>query len=923
MNKLIKTTALLLAMTCGGEWATARDLFVGPEANVAVGTPIKYRDIEFIGGQTAFTGIWAALGAYDEGDRIFFSANTIGSFTINKKNVKLYGANAWCDAWSNQRNANAETNITGTLTINASGVEVNGFCFKGNGCVRNDAAGRGSTCLEGFSYVYNRCTGTTLAAGSNVALLYLGDAWRPANSDATKQNPSAWAAIERYHNVYIAHNSFEGNAAESQPGCIQVAGSAAGTVITDNRFNQGGTSISLFNTQGDFEVSHNQFTKVGVGVAKGEFCLRLYYIGCSAAAGQYVTGKVQHNYFDGCTGQSSMYPLIRFYSGDSNETIYSPNSANLYVNYNTFRNKTTVESSGYNYVFYANNTNTTTANVDIRWNQHDNTEMCYAWAKPKWETAAKRYFAGSQNRFNYESSHGTTLGFYGQKDSNGTVLFGRATPTGGAGGLKNWTVGTKSVAGRKATQVVQSCDIDDATGDVYLAIDNNTTNAFGKAVDSYFNIPSSNFLFLSRVDKANSAAETHMYLSNCGHGSNMAVTRANGKVYIVTGCPSTSSTSTTSNGIGLIPWTAGQHINLATSTGYIKLNKNYGHSNPYPSVDNDNRLLVVRSRQNTGDYIGDFFTVYDLDEVLANPSTVNYIKQVFVRKGDKKITNSSRACLNTQDTGFKTWSDQGFTICGDYIYTLEGDGKEGYDGNPTPSDGKPVYIINLINWRTGEYVYRKAILAGAIITNMSSGSDSGEPESIKIHRDDYGRPCMHVGCVTGASGDRRYNLFCYKLKQENGQGDVLDIDPHAFDADQSSLSFSTWDAAQSASVNASVSGHTREVTGTIVGADGENFTVGRNGNRFDVTFNPNRWKRNYNAYLRLSSPNTADKMIPLSGTYNGTLQTGIQDVTNIDADAVKGAPRFFDLSGRELTEPAIGVNIIVYPNGNAEKLIIK
>ncbi len=915
--KLLKVAVAAAAFFTGTFSASAKDYFVGPEANGPAGSIVKYRDIEFIVGQNAFTGIWSALGVLEENSRIYFSPNTVGSFTISKNNVELIGANAWCDAWSGHRN-NAETYITGTIKVNASGVTVNGFCFKDNGCVRNDEAGRGSTCVENFKYIYNKCVSTTLAAGSTSALVYLGDAWRPSSSNADKKDPSRWAAIERYHNVYIAHNSFEGAAAEGQPGCIQVAGSSAGTVITDNRFHQGGTSISLFNTQGDFEVSHNRFTKVGVGVANGEFCLRLYYIGASSASGQYVTGNVKNNTFDGCTGQTSLFPLIRFFSGDTNETVYSPQNTNLYINYNTFKNKTCKRSDGYNYVFYANNNHTTTANVDIRWNSHDNTELCYGWVKPKWETAGQRYFAGSQNRFNYASSHGTTLGFYGQKDANGNVLFGRATPTGGAGGLKGWTVGKSSVAGSVATQVVQSCDIDDATGDVYLAIDHKTSNTFGKAVKAKIPaITSDNFLFMSRV--AMGGAETHMYFSYCGHGSNMAVTRHNGKVYIVTGAPGTSASSTTSTGIGFIPWVAGKHVNLSTATDYMKLNKDYGHSNPYPSVDNDNRLLVVRSRTSSGDY----FSVYDLDQALAHPSTVKYMKQVFVKKGDKKITNSSRTCLNSQDAGFKTWSDQGFTISGDYIYTLEGDGKEGYGSNPVPSDGKPVYIINLINWRTGEYVSRSAILAGAIITDMSKGVDSGEPESIKIHRDSKGRPTMQVGCVTGATGARKFNLFCYKLKQENGQGDAISIDPHSFTANKSSMSFSTYDVAQSSSVTTTLGGLATDVTGTIVGADGGNFAVNKSGNSFKVTFNPDRWKREYNAYLRLSSPNAADVMIPLYGTYNGTIQTGVEDITNVDADAIEGDVRFFDLSGRPLSEPMPGVNIILYPNGKAEKIIIK
>lgn len=926
--KLLKVAVAAAAFFTGTFSGSAKDYFVGPEANGAAGSIVKYRDIEFIVGQNAFTGIWSALGVLEENSRIYFSPNTVGNFTISKNNVELIGANAWCDAWSGHRN-NAETYITGTIKVNASGVTVNGFCFKDNGCVRNDEAGRGSTCVENFKYIYNKCVSTTLAAGSTSALVYLGDAWRPSSSDADKKDPSRWAAIERYHNVYIAHNSFEGAAAEGQPGCIQVAGSSAGTVITDNRFHQGGTSISLFNTQGDFEVSHNRFTNVGVGVANGEFCLRLFYIGASSASGQYATGNVKNNTFDGCTGQTSLFPLIRFYSGDSGETVYSPQNTNLYINYNTFKNKTCKRSDGYNYVFYANDNHTTTANVDIRWNSHDNTELCYGWVKPKWETAGQRYFAGSQNRFNYEGSHGTTVDFYGKKDENGNVLFGRVTPTGGAGGLKGWYFGKSSVKGSDIATVVQSMDIDDATGDCYFinakkARVNGSFGAWGKAVSNAFpSLPmSDDILIMTRV--AMGGAETHMYLTYGGHGSNMAVTRYNGKVWIATGGYGTT-TSTSPTKICLFPWSAGKGLDLRDGS-YVKyLKVGYSGNMCYPAIDNDNRLFLVRSRSSKGDY----FAVYDLDKVMASPETATPIKEVFVAKGARKISNSSRKFLNSNDQGFKTWSDQGFTISGDYIYTYEGDGKDGYGSNPNPStatdaDSKSVLIVNVINWRTGEYVQRSAILNSKVWSNMcSAADDSGEPESMKIHRDAKGRPFMAVGVVTGADGARRFNMFAYKLKQENGQGDAISIDPHSFTANQSSMSFSTYDVAQSSSVTTTLGGLATDVTGTIVGADGGNFAVNKSGNSFKVTFNPDRWKRDYNAYLRLSSPNAADVMIPLYGTYNGNIQTGVEDITNVDADAIEGDVRFFDLSGRPLSEPMAGVNIILYPNGKAEKIIIK
>ena len=927
----IKAIAVAAAFVASGAGAAAENYFVGPEANVAAGTKITYKNVDFIVGQTAFTGIWSALGVYQENSKIYFSANTIGSFTINKPNVELIGANAWCDAWSGQRNE-AETKITGTITVNASNVTVNGFCFSGNGCVRNDAAGRGSTCLSGFRYIYNKCTGSTLAGATNVALCYLGDAWRPAQTDANKQDPTKWAAIERYHDVYIGHNLFEGAQAENQPMAIQVAGSSEGTVITDNRFIGGGTAVSLFNTQNNFEISHNRFTNVGVGTANGEFCVRLFYLGCNSATGQFASGNIRHNVFDGCTGQSTMWTLIRFFNGDKNETIVNPVNTTVNVNYNTFLNKTCKRTDGYNYVFYANNTNTTTANVDVRWNCSDNTEYCFAWVKPAWETAGQRYFAGSQNRFNYEGSHGTTVDFYGKKDENGNAEFGRVTPTGGAGGMKGWWFGKSSVKGADIATVVQSMDIDDATGDCYFinakyARSNGSLGAWGSAVSKAFpSLPmSDDMLIMTRV--AMGGAETHMYLTYGGHGSNMAVTRYKGKVWIATGGYGTT-TSTSPTKICLFPWSAGKALDLRDGS-YVKyLKVGYSGNMCYPAIDNDNRLFMVRSRSSSGDY----FAVYDLDKVMASPETAEPIKEVFVAKGARKISNSSRKFLNSNDKGFKTWSDQGFTISGDYIYTYEGDGKDGYGSNPNPStatdhDSKSVLIVNVINWRTGEYVQRSAILNSKVWTNMCSATDdSGEPESMKIHRDATGRPFMAVGVVTGAGGARRFNMFAYKLKQSAGVGDALSIDPHGFTANKNSLSFSSMGESQTQSVSVTLSGHAKDVHAAIVGADGGSFSVSKNGTACSVIFTPDRWKNNYSAFLRLSSPNCKDVMIPLTGKYTGTL-SGVEDLTD-DSFGNGGLDdeqpvRYYDLNGHQLSQPVRGVNIVRRPDGTTGKVIMR
>lgn len=938
LNAMLRMPALAAAVALSPSAATGGVYFIHSSVgSLEEGSAVSYRDRQFIAGRTAFASIWTLLGkGVEEGSEIYFGPGNYGNVTISTPGVKLLGANAYCDAWSGQRNA-GESNVTGVWKINAGGVTVNGFRFTAGGCVRNDAASRGSGELDGFTFVYNKAEATTLQRGEASAILYLGDAWRPSATDPGKREPAAWGAVNRYKDVTIAHNAFMGIDADDQPHAVSVAGSYGVTRVVDNRFDKGGTSVSLFNTEGIVDVSHNCFTDVGAGQRKagsatGEFCLRLYYISCRDG----VEGSVCHNTFDNCQGQSSMYSLIRFYSGDSNEAACNPVNCSLKINHNLFRNKTVYrQSDGYNYVFYANNTITTTASVDWRWNRYDNSEMCFGWVRPQWASTAGRYFGGSSEVFEHSTGDatGTEVDFYGKKDADGSVLFGRETPTGGAGGLKGWTYGTKSVAGRVCTTVTQSMDIDDATGDIYTIQESSKTSKFGKAVSDQ--VPairdgSDKFLFMTRVAKTSSGySESHMYLSYGGHGSNMAVTRRDGKLYVLTGGVGTK-TSTTPTKICIFPWSEGAAIDLrqTVSNGVeIKhFGNEYSHRMPYPSVDNDNRLFVERSRENSGDY----FTIYDLDEVMDDPSGARPLKQVFVPAGAKKISGSSRAFLNTADNGFKTWSDQGFTISGDYIYAYEGDGKDGYGSNPVPTDGKAVLIINAVNWRTGEYLYRKAILKKTIVDNMCQGDDSGEPESLKIHRDATGRPFMVIGVVTGASGARKYNCFAYKQRRGGGVGRTFEIAPSVIGADAAGLDFGCVMTGE-AELECVTEGDVRGIHAAVVGTDGGCFSVEKAGgdvaggdHRFKVGFTPDAYKRDYSAYLRLSSPGASDVLVPLSGSYLGEIITGTTEINaDDDAAAETGEAEYYDLQGRRLAEPKTGLNIVRSPGGSASKLLVK
>ena len=888
-KKLIGGTLLALsALITGGQQAQGARLFVGPEA--ASGN-VTYRSITFTKGSTAFTDAASALAAASAGDIIYFSAGNVGAFTVSKDNITLVGANAWCDGWSGKRNTSAETNVTGAITVTGSGCVINGFRFTGAGQVVSDAQRGEASRIDGFTFIYNKAEGTSL--NNTTSIVRLGTPFRPSSSIAAQQDPTVWAAIERYSNVEISHNFFNGADADNQPACVTVCGSgtnlgaAAGTRIQDNRFVSGGSSVNLYNTQGNYDISQNTFLKVGAGLRKsgsatGEFCIRLYYVAASKSSGQGANGRIHNNVFDGCKGQSSKYALIRIFSGDTNETVYQPQNAKLAIMYNTFKNKTQTEGT-YNYLVYANQDHTTTMTIDWRWNKYDNSEMCMGFIRPSWvtyTTKGSRYFAGSQELFRLPSSAGSTFGYYGQKDSNGKVLFGRETPTGGAGGLKGWYFNSTVTGGGSIGTVVQSMDVDDATGDCYF-IQEKTTSA--TSLKTKF--PSVNWTTAAHIVTrvAMGGAETQMYLSHNGHGSNLAVTNFNGKLYVVTGVEGTDG-GTAARKIGFIPWSPGKAID--TREGYnsvIKyLNNSWnsaGAGYKYPAIDNDNRLLCVASRKGSNYY----YAIFDLDDAFNNPSTAKPIKiwKITVRDGINKMSGSSRAYLAKNDQGFRTWDDQGFTISGDYIYHYEGCGNTGSsDAGVKVTDGQGVVVVNYFNWRTEKQLYRTAVLADPI---CSPSTLSGEPESFKVHRDKDGRPSALIGIVTGSSGARKYNLHSFRQKTYgttagDGQGFAYTIAGHTTSADKSSVSLTSDGASASDVVTVSNNLHVRGITAVIVGADGESFSVSKTSGGastsqhvFNVTFTPNRYKRNYSAFLRVSSPNTTDIMIPLSGSYTGTL----------------------------------------------------
>ncbi len=925
---------------------SATDLLVHKQvANLTEGQSYTYMGHWFQANTTAFASVWDALGKMQDGDNLYFGPGEYGNITVSKNNVTLYGANAFCDAWSGKREAE-ESTFTGTVKIAAGidGVTINGFQFTGNGCVRNDDAGRGSTALKNFSFIYNKCTATTLTRSSTTAIVFLGDAWRPSNSNTDHQNPTLWAANARYENVTIAHNAFLGKEEANQPACVQIAGSFGTTKVIDNHFELGGTPLSLFNTSGEFEILHNQFKNVGkgllaAGTAKGEFCIRLFYIG--ARTQEPVTGNIKHNVFDGCQGQTSLYALIRFYCGDTNETVYNSN-ATLAINHNTFKNKTSCNDSGHNYVFYANKAGTTeNSTVDWRFNHFDQSELEFAWVRPAWETSPGRYFAGSSEIFDHTTSDdettgtGTLIDFYGTTTNN--IKFGKTTPK--KTKIKDWAF--------KSTTVVQSSDIDDLTNTWYFMQVMSTAykNSTGKTYNS--DKPT----MITRVQQTtDSYSESIMGLDCAGHGSNMAVCNFDGTCYMFIGGCSPAGSSATSTKICIFPFVAGATVDVRNST-FTHGGKTYnikhlenpisGSTAPYPSVDRDNQLFVMRTRTSTYNY----FIVYNLADVFNDPANAKPIKTIKVKKYTMARTDSDRAFIAKNDKGFTTWSDQGFTISGDYIYAYEGNGDEGYKDTPNPSDAsiggdnKPVLIMNAINWRTGEYIYRKPILktkvyADAVGTNNKQGPYSlspGEPESVKVHRDATGHPNLLIGVVSGASNARKYNVYAYRQRRVNGQGrEFKQFMPTAtLTANETSLSLTSAGEVVSTTLTAKSAADVRDVQATIVGSDGACFSVAKQSGgiystsrTFTVTFTPDKLKKSYQAFVRLSTPGADDVLVPINVSYTGEI-SGVEEISIDDFNSLQleGA-QYYDINGRQLSTPTKGVNIVHLTSGKTIKIVL-
>lgn len=190
-------------------------------------------------GATSGDTLYVAPGKYTE------------DATIKVAGLTILGHNANKD-WTSTRNA-LESELQGSLSIEASNITVNGFKVTGNGRILSNA-GTNSVPFSGIKVLYNYFCNSTRVRNFSYPLIEIGD--RYANASA----PSNTSQL-RYLNCEVAHNYFylpEGTST-THPCGIAVCGAGGTTRVHDNYFHETGTSVLIENAQGNIHIDHNVF----------------------------------------------------------------------------------------------------------------------------------------------------------------------------------------------------------------------------------------------------------------------------------------------------------------------------------------------------------------------------------------------------------------------------------------------------------------------------------------------------------------------------------------------------------------------------------------------------------------------------------------------------------------------------------------
>ena len=908
----MKKISSLVILLCSILSANATDYLVS--TNYTTGVDTEYKQRFFTPGVTLFPTITEALSKVQSGDNIFLAPGTYASnITLTTNNISIYGNNSWKDVRSGKRDTSNESIITGTITINANGITLNGLKFTGAGRVVNTTAANGSP-IKNISLKYNLVEASTL--NNTTAVFSFGKVY--SNTDA-KANLSQL----RYENITISHNDFNGSKATNFCPFIIIGGGYGNITIHDNKFTDGGNSIEVGNSRGNIKITNNKFDEVGKSLFNasaatnargGAFCV---YLNRNSFAGT-TNIDVSHNGFNKCTGRQTLYALVRYFQGDKNstETYVVPVGTKAKMNHNVFLGKTTYTDDNYNYVLYCNKDYMGDVTVDARYNYFDNSDMCMAHIKMPGKTAQERFYSSS-------------FGFYDFRESQ-NVSYEQV--------LKGWE-------NARSARVAQSFDISeydfDDNGNPYYYFNHIQNNSTAINKSTYGCVEAQ---LITRVYNANTSTEkrAHVDAIHAGHGSNMVIFRHDDKNWVCCGgygALNSTGESCLSNGITIFPY---HSANLkatypslvdcsGSKTSFVDINQKtrpiynfktdnekkssswYGHC---PAIDETSRYLAVLSRKKGGPMCVE---VYHFDEILdhlmngaARPALINTFQ---IDKGADAYSGISG------DQGFWTWDHQGFTISGDYIYFMEGCGIE----HEASIDKKPTVIFHAYNWRTGKSHLRRQVKA-SVIMSMSHG----EPEGIKIRRASNGRPYMYLNIANGPGGDRNVNLIRYNnLYKDAGLpwGVKLPLTKGKTTPASTSLSFSTA-TSTSQSLKLTNDYLKGDLSVTIAGENAEFFSVTTSNinalsksSTITISYNPvNPTSEIHNAVLRISSTYADDVIVPLSGTYTGEVVTGIERI-RIDAEE-DSKITYYNLHGVEIENPTNGIYIKKQGN-KTSKVIIK
>ena len=800
--------------------------------------------------------------------------------TLTVDGITILGNNANRD-WTSTRDA-LETELQATLYIKANNITINGFKVTGNGRIESSSATNASP-LSGIKVIYNYFTGMNIGLSAHEPLVELGD----MKTNATANTLSSQC---RYKDCEVSHNHFEGDASHLA-NCISIGGAFGTTIVTDNYFYDGGTSVYFANAQGLLNIKNNVFKNVGktsyttlTDKYKGEFCIAIYRSGFANST----TANIIANEFDGCYGQGTAFPLIRIFPGSiGSDSEVQPVNFRVNVNENTFKNKTSVtppaanDQLGEKLLLFCDNSDAgNKVKFNISNNHFDNRFYKFAYVTLDDGLGAREIYADQFTRFYL----GGNMSDFTSSLTGEDVSY-HATNV----NIDDYTV-------------LQSFDIDPLTGDMYFIqkMSTNRNNSF----NSLYGHPSNHDgLVVTRVPCTNIDGYKYTYSTNIesmeigygGHGTNICLVRdKSGQLWIWGGGNATPNdqndrSATTArfkfeNGTDL-------NLNVSKDTEKVKIFNVLDAGNEYPAVDETSRYLCVRTTTSTTD----FFHIYDLDDALEGKNTL--IKQVSINIGDY-----ARPTINN-DNGYCTWPLQSFDIQGDYIYIVEGTPK---DQTNNIEAGKPSIVLSLYNWRTNTYVYRAKVDYGRI-NNLVYG----EPQGIVIHHDEYGHACLYMAFVNGEAGARKVNIFKFIIDyhptyDENLGASYIGKDSYTdahfkddyptmnYSCDTKSLNFvtETIDGSDSKSVTINNGEYIfGQWYGVVTGEDGDAFSVTINENNAfsptataTITFKPNIYKgtkRTYNATLRLFSPlastnsESIDIVIPLTATYNGPLAYGM------------------------------------------------